>query len=105
MLTLRPRPKLMLCASSTAAAVVAACQSRVAGHVRAIGAILALMTLVGGGVGMWDMHRRTIEGAQADLRNLGIVMAEQATRYVQSIDLLLKEVQSRSNDLAVATPD
>ena len=95
----------MLYASGTAAAVVAACQTRVAAHTRSIGAILALMTLVGGGVGMWDMHRRTIEGAHADLRDLGIVMAEQATRYVQSIDFLLREVQSRSNDLAVATPD
>ena len=37
--------------------------------------------------------------------NLGVVLAEQTSRYVQVVDLALKEVPSRVADLPIVTPD
>jgi PAS domain S-box-containing protein len=69
------------------------------------GIVLAMLILIGGGLGIWDMRRRTIEEASGDMRNLGVVLAEQSTRYVQVIDLLLLEMQMRSRELAIRTQE
>jgi len=85
--------------------IVHAFQSRVAHNLRIIGGILALLTLLGAGLAIWDTHHRTIEDARSDMRDLGLVLAEQATRYVQVIDQLLREMQLRSHDLGIRTPE
>jgi PAS domain S-box-containing protein len=91
--------------ASAASTVAVACQSRATRNVRVVGAVLALLTLVGGGLGTWDMYRWAIEDGKGDMRELGFVVAEQTSRYVQVIDLVLQEMQSRSGELSIRTPD
>jgi PAS domain S-box-containing protein len=86
-----------------AAAVIRAGQSRIARQVWVIGAALALLTLIGAGLAIWDMHRRTLQDANNDAQTFGIVLAEQTTRYVEVIDLLLREVQAHSRVLDIRT--
>ena len=90
--------------SGAAAKVIRAVRSRAGRQVWVIGAALALITLVGAGLSIWDMHRRTLEDATDDTRTLGVVLAEQTTRYVEVIDLLLREVQARTLQLDIRTP-
>ncbi len=91
--------------SHAASTVISTCQARVARHIRAVGLILALLALVGSGAAVWDMHRGTIAEASANMRDLSIVLAEQARRYVQVIDVLLVEVQRRGQEVGLRTPD
>jgi signal transduction histidine kinase len=71
----------------------------------AIGIALCVITLLGCGATIWDLHRQTIEQSRISVTNLGVVLAEQTSRYVQVVDLALAEVQSRVADLNVKTPD
>jgi PAS domain S-box-containing protein len=79
--------------------------SRVARQVWVVGAALAMLTLIGAGLTIWDMHRRTLQEATDNTRTVGIVLAAQTTRYVDVIDLLLREVQAHSRELDLRTPD
>jgi PAS domain S-box-containing protein len=106
----RPTPLLTpkhraLDRSSATSPIMHSFQSHVARNLRIIGGILALLTLLAAGLTIWDTYRRTIEDAKSDMRDLGLVLAEQATRYVQVIDQLLREVQLRSHDLGIRTPE
>jgi signal transduction histidine kinase len=74
-------------------------------HLWAIGVVLIVMTLLGCGLAVWDLHRQTIEQQRISVRNLGVVLAEQTSRYVQIVDLALEEMQSRVAELDVRTPD
>ena len=85
-------------------AATAAGQARVVRHMQVIGIALALLTLVGGAFSLWDTHRRTIEDAERDLSDLGIVLAGQVSRYIQVVDLLPQEIQSRSLTLGIGSP-
>jgi PAS domain S-box-containing protein len=71
----------------------------------AIGVVLCVITLLGCGATIWDLHRQTIEQNRISVTNLGVVLAEQTSRYVQVVDLALSEVQSRVADLGINTPD
>jgi hypothetical protein len=70
----------------------------------AIGAALIVITLVGCGVTIWDLHRQTIQQNRVAVTNLSVVLAEQTSRYVQVVDLALQEVQSRVATSRAATP-
>ena len=71
----------------------------------AIGASLIVATLAGCGVTIWNMHEQTIEQHRLAVRSLGFVLAEQTSRYVQIVDLVLQEVQSRVATLGVRSAD
>jgi diguanylate cyclase (GGDEF)-like protein len=62
-------------------------------------AVLAL------GLTVWWLRADAIEGASSDAANLAIVLAEQTNRSVQSIDLILDEVQEHLKQRGVTTPD
>ena len=79
--------------------------SRVARQAWVVGAALALLTLIGAGLTIWDMHRRTLQEATDNTRTVGIVLAAQTTRYVEVIDLLLREVQAHCRELDLRTPE
>jgi len=66
--------------------------------------VLALLTLIGGTIGLWDMYQTTVKDLRSEVRGLGAVVAEQASSYVKLIDLLLQEMQSRCRDLDMRTP-
>ncbi len=71
----------------------------------AIGIALCVITLLGCGATIWDLHRQTIEQNRISVTNLGVVLAEQTSRYVQVVDLALAEVQARVAALDIKTPD
>jgi signal transduction histidine kinase len=57
-------------------------------------ALLILMALAAGLGVIWQLRHDAIFNAQRELTNLGTVLAEQTTRTVQSVDLVLQEVQA-----------
>src|ERR1039458_3599439 len=60
-------------------------QSLGARHVWVIGSVLALLSVAIAGLAIRDLHRWAIENARGNMRDLGIVLAEQTSRYVQVI--------------------
>jgi signal transduction histidine kinase len=70
-----------------------------------IGGALIVVTLLGCTLAIWDLHRLAIEQQRVTVRNLSFVLAEQTSRYVQLVDLVLQEVQSRAVELGLSTPD
>jgi hypothetical protein len=74
-------------------------------YLYAIGTTLIIIILVGCGITIWNLHRQTIEQYELAVTNLGIVLAEQTSRYVQVVDLTLQEVQSRVASLNISSPD
>ena len=87
--------------SDTAAAAIL----RAGRLIWAIGVTLIVITLLGCGVTIWDLHDETIEQQRLAVRNLGFVLAEQTARYVQVVDLVLQEIQSRSATLVASSPE
>lgn len=63
------------------------------------GFVLAAIMLAGAGKLVWDMHTEALDDARAEVRNLGIALGEQASHHLQVLDLLLRSVQIRANDL------
>jgi diguanylate cyclase (GGDEF)-like protein/PAS domain S-box-containing protein len=74
-------------------------------HIWGIGVVLALLSLACAGVIVQQSRREAVEHARADIRGLGIVLAEQTSRYVQTIDLVVQQAQSHIQDLEIRTPD
>ena len=86
--------------SDTAAAIL-----RSGRLIWAIGVTLIVVTVLGCGATIWDLHDETIEQQRLAVRNLGFVLAEQTSRYIQVVDLVLQEIQSRTATLSARTPD
>jgi diguanylate cyclase (GGDEF)-like protein len=55
------------------------------------------------GFTIWHTHESTLEEHQRGMDSMGVVLAEQTSRYVQVIDLILREVQARIAALDVKT--
>lgn len=70
-----------------------------------IGGALIVLTMLGCALAIWHLHRLAIEQQQVTVRNLSFVLAEQTSRYVQLVDVVLQEVQSRAVELGLSTPD
>jgi signal transduction histidine kinase len=90
---------------SVATAASSAFQTNIVRNLRIAGIVLAALTILGGGIAIWDMRQREIDDAKGDMRNLGMVLASQASGSIQMIDSLLREIQTRSNDLGIRTSD
>ena len=58
-------------------------------------ALLTLAILASGFVVIWQLRLSALNNAQREMTNLGTVLAEQTSRTVQSVDLVLQEVQAR----------
>ncbi|MEJ0016340.1 MAG: ATP-binding protein [Acetobacteraceae bacterium] len=71
----------------------------------AIGVVVIVVTLLGCAAVIWDLHREALQQQQVAVRNLGVVLAEQTNRYVQVMDLVLREVQARVAAQDVHTAD
>src|ERR1700726_2495516 len=57
--------------------------------------LVAITLAIGAGV-TWQLRQSALAGAERELTNLGIVLAEQTSRTVQSVDLVLGEVQAHA---------
>ena len=71
---------------------------------RSLWLVYALLTLITFGAGaavIWHLHQNAFASADRELTNLGVVLAEQTSRSVQSVDLVLQEVHSRASALGL----
>ena len=73
--------------------------------VQLIGLCLIILTIIISAAVVIDMRRRTEEGYRREIADLGTVLSEQTLRYIQAIDPMLRELQSRSSDLRIRSPD
>ena len=70
-----------------------------------IGIVVVLVTVLCAGLAIWGLYRKTTTEATEDMANLGLVLAEQTSRYVQVVDLLLRELQSSAQAESIQTRD
>ena len=70
-----------------------------------VGVVVVLVTVLCAGLTIWDLHRKTMNESSEEMANLGFVLAEQTSRYVQVVDLLLQETQAHIRDLRIQTPE
>jgi signal transduction histidine kinase len=74
-------------------------------HLWLICALLIVVTLASGLGVIWQLRHSAIANAQRELTNLGTVLAEQTSRTVQSVDLVLHEVQARVGASGPTSPE
>ena len=60
---------------------------------------------VGAGLVIWDQRIHTIERYSNTVRGLSLVLAEQAARYVQVMDLVMQGIQASIRLQGIATPE
>jgi PAS domain S-box-containing protein len=70
-----------------------------------IGAVVVLVTVLCATLTIWDLYRKTSLETRRNLADLGMVLAEQTSRYVQVVDLLLQELQAQSQAVHIGTPE
>jgi PAS domain S-box-containing protein len=70
-----------------------------------IAASIVAITIVAAAALCWDQRNATIANAQQDLNNLGIVLAEQANRTFQAVDLVLRESNEQVRARQIRTPE
>jgi PAS domain S-box-containing protein len=68
-------------------------------------ALLIVTISVVAGVAIWQLRRQALSESQREMTNLGVVLAEQTSRTVQSVDLVLRDVQMHVAKLGPDTPD
>ncbi len=68
-------------------------------------ALLIGVALLIAGIVIWRDRINALAVAERELGNLGIVLAEQTSRTVQSVDVIVQAVQSQVSSLGIQTPD
>jgi signal transduction histidine kinase len=68
-------------------------------------AMLMLAMLASGFVVIWQLRNSALDNAQREMTNLGTVLVAQTSRTVQSVDLVLQEVQARVATLDPGSPE
>lgn len=74
-------------------------------HLRSIGWALAMISLAAGGFAIWQSYRETRASAEKDLTFAGSILAREASRTIQVIDLLLRRVELEAAFRSVTTAD
>ncbi len=69
------------------------------------GCVLIAVTLLGGVLSIWDLRRNAIDASRQNMSNLGIVLAEQLSRSIQAVDLVLGETVQHVTRLTASTPE
>jgi len=75
------------------------------GRLSLVGIALVIVTLVAAGLAVWDLRADAITDYQRDMTNLGVVLAEQTTRSMQAVDLVVREAREKVLAAGVETPD
>jgi diguanylate cyclase (GGDEF)-like protein len=69
-----------------------------------LGILVVAVVAATAGFTIWHNRQSALEEHRSGMNTMGIVLAEQTSRYVQVIDLILCEVQSRIATLNLVTP-
>jgi signal transduction histidine kinase len=70
-----------------------------------VGATLIVIILVAAFIAAWDLRNDAISDYQRDTANLGVVLAEQTSRALQAVDLVVQETREKVLASKVQTPD
>jgi PAS domain S-box-containing protein len=70
-----------------------------------IAAAIVAITVAAAAALCWDQRYAAIANAQEDLTNLGVVLAEQANRSFQAVDLVLREGDEHIRARQIETPE
>ncbi|MDR3473685.1 MAG: ATP-binding protein [Devosia sp.] len=70
-----------------------------------VGAVLAVLCFLYAVMITIDTRGQAVLQARSDMRGMGIALAEQTSRYVQTVDLLVEQAQSHLQDLGIRAPD
>ena len=69
-----------------------------------VGIAVITMTVAAAGLTIWDWRKEAIKTSAQQIRNLGVVFAEQTSHTLQAVDLILGEARERIAGLGLATP-
>jgi diguanylate cyclase (GGDEF)-like protein len=69
-----------------------------------LGTIVSTSIGATAGFAIWHSHRSALKEHQGDIDSMGVILAEQTSRYAQVIDLTLGVVRTRIGDLNITTP-
>jgi len=69
------------------------------------GGLLIAVTIIGAGLSLWDLHRNAIHASRENMANLSIVLGEELSRSMESVDLVLGETTQRIAHAGAATPE
>jgi signal transduction histidine kinase len=67
--------------------------------------LLVFTTILTGCIMIWQLREAAFANSERGMTNLGIVLAEQTSRTIQSVDLVLEEVQAQIAALGVESPE
>ncbi len=70
-----------------------------------VGTLLIAVTLAGAGLSLWDLYDNAIDASRQNTANLGIVLAGELSRSMESVDLVLGEATQRIAHAGVSTPE
>src|ERR1700722_10948833 len=71
----------------------------------AAGCVLIVVAILGGALSIWDLRRNAIDASRQNISNLGIVLAEQLSRSIQAVDLVLGETVQHVSHLPATSPE
>jgi signal transduction histidine kinase len=69
------------------------------------GAVLIAVTIIGAWVSLWDLRRNAVDASRENISTLGVVLAEELSRTIQSIDLVLSETAQEVVHSGTATTE
>ena len=69
-----------------------------------IGIAVIWMTILAAGLTIWDLRQEAIKVYTEEVANLGVAFAEQTSRTLQAIDLVLDQVKDRVLGSGIETP-
>ena len=69
-----------------------------------IGLAVVCMTILAAGLTVWDLRQEAINIYTEEIENLGVAFAEQTSRTLQAVDLVLDQVKDRVLGSGIETP-
>jgi signal transduction histidine kinase len=69
------------------------------------GAVLIAVTILGAGLSLWDLYDNAVNASRENMANLSIVLAEELSRSMESVDLVLGEATQRIAHSGIASPE
>jgi len=69
-----------------------------------IGLAVVCMTILAAGLTIWDLRQEAIKTYTKEIENLGVAFAEQTSRTLQAVDLVLDRVKDRVLGSGIETP-
>jgi signal transduction histidine kinase len=69
-----------------------------------IGLAVVCMTILAAGLTIWDLRQEAIKIYTEEIENLGVAFAEQTSRTLQAVDLVLDQVKDRALGSGMETP-